>query len=75
MKVVWVAMCLFLAVGPGAHAWKPFRENMFWQGHGQGLGAPVTDVQGEYTAEAALDRVQVLPGWGKPAHGLFSGCA
>ena len=73
MKGAWVAMCLFLAVGAGAHAWNPFRESMFW--HGQGLGAQVNDVQGEYTAQAALDKVQVLPGWGKPAHGLFSGCA
>ena len=28
-----------------------------------------------HTAQAELDKVEHLPGWGKPSPGLFSGCA
>ena len=31
--------------------------------------------QRTHTAQAELDKVEHLPGWGKPSPGLFSGCA
>lgn len=31
--------------------------------------------QSTHTAQAELDKVEHLPGWGKPSPGLFSGCA
>jgi len=66
MRVV-PAACAVLALAACAHAWSPFLDRLLRPG-------AAGERRAGYSAQAELDAVHHLPGWGKPAHGLFSGC-
>ncbi len=66
MRVV-PAACALLALAACAHAWSPFLDRLLRPG-------AAGERRAGYSAQAELDAVHHLPGWGKPAHGLFSGC-
>jgi hypothetical protein len=66
MRVV-PAACALLALAACAHAWSLFPDRLLRPG-------AAGERRAGYSAQAELDAVHHLPGWGKPAHGLFSGC-